>query len=96
MGQIAKAAGVAEKTVYLAFSTKAALLNEIIVSSIRSEGSERPFREQMQQALAAPPYALVNESVYLRLVDGLAWTPDQYRDWLARTLARALLARDAR
>jgi hypothetical protein len=45
---------------------------------------------------AATIYALVNESVYLRLVDGLAWTPDQYRDWLARTLARALLARDAR
>lgn len=168
MSQIATAAGVAEKTVYLVFPTKAALLNEIIVSSIRNEGSEPPFREQMQQALAAPParlielfaeanaqlmsrtarvmalgesaaptdpqlaelrerghdairsdfravaealsahgaladdldadsaaatiYALVNESVYLRLVDGFAWTPEQYRDWLARTLATTLLA----
>jgi AcrR family transcriptional regulator len=172
MSRIAKAAGVAEKTVYLAFPTKAALLNDIIVSSIQSEGPGRPFREQMQQALAAPParlievfaeanaqlmsrtarvmalgesaaptdpqlaelrerghnamrsdfravaealaahgalsddidvdsaaatiYALVNESVYLRLVDGLAWTPDHYGDWLARTLARALLAHAAR
>jgi hypothetical protein len=41
---------------------------------------------------AATIYALVNESVYLRLADGFGWTPDQYRDWLARTLVGALLA----
>jgi hypothetical protein len=29
--------------------------------------------------------------VYLRLIDGSGWTSDQYRDWLARVLARALL-----
>jgi AcrR family transcriptional regulator len=167
MSEIAKAAGVAEKTVYLAFPTKAALLNEIIVSSIRDEASERPFREQMEHALAAPAarlielfaeinaqlmrrtarvlalgesaapadpqlaelrerghaamrsnfqavaqalgtqgaladdvdvgtaaatiYGIVNESVYLRLIDGCGWTSDRYRDWLARVLARALL-----
>jgi AcrR family transcriptional regulator len=83
MSEIAKAAGVAEKTVYLTFPTKAALLNEVIVSSIRDEGSERPFREQMQR---------VNESVYLRLIDGCGWTSDQYRDWLRRMLVKALLA----
>jgi AcrR family transcriptional regulator len=167
MSEIAKAAGVAEKTVYLAFPTKAALLNEIIVSSIRDEASERPFREQMEQALAAPAarlielfaeinaqlmsrtarvlalgesaasadpqlaelrerghatmrsdfqavaqalaaqgalagdvdvdtaaatiYGIVNESVYLRLIDGCGWTSDRYHDWLARVLAKALL-----
>jgi hypothetical protein len=37
---------------------------------------------------SATIYALVNESVYLRLVDGLGWTPDQYRDWLARLSGR--------
>ena len=167
ISQIAKAAGVAEKTVYLVFPTKAALLNEVIVSSIRNEGSDRPFREQMRAALAAPParlielfaeanarlmertarvmalgesaaptdpqlaelrerghdamradfravaealaaqgaladdidadsaaatiYALVNESVYLRLVDGFGWTTEQYRDWLVRALIKELL-----
>jgi len=168
MSEIAKAAGVAEKTVYLAFPTKAALLNEIIVSSIRDKGSERPFREQMERALAAPAarlielfaeinaqlmsrtarvlalgesaapadpqlaelrerghaamrsdfqavakalaaqgaladgidvdtaaatiYAIVNESVYLRLIDGCGWTSDRYRDWLRRMLVKALLS----
>jgi len=33
----------------------------------------------------------VNESVYLRLVDGCGWTPDEYRSWLERTSKSALL-----
>jgi len=36
-------------------------------------------------------YAIVNESVYLRLVDGCGWTPNEYHSWLARTLRKALL-----
>ena len=169
MSEVAKRAGVAEKTVYLAFPTKAALLNEIIVSSIRDADSDHPFREQMAEALAAPPaemldlfadinaklmertarvmalgeaaahadpqlaelrerghhamrsnfhsiaealdahgalsteldveaatatiYGIVNESVYLRLVDGFGWTAKHYRNWLAHVLAQTLLAR---
>jgi AcrR family transcriptional regulator len=168
MSEVAKRAGVAEKTVYLAFPTKAALLNEIIVSSIRDADSDRPFREQMAEALAAPAaemielfadinaelmertarvmalgesavradpqltefrerghaamrsnfrsvaealaaqealppgldveaaaatiYGIVNESVYLRLVDGFGWTATRYRDWLACVLAELLLS----
>lgn len=36
-------------------------------------------------------YAILNESVYLRLVDGCGWTPDEYRSWLERTLRKTLL-----
>lgn len=167
MSAIANAAGVAEKTVYLAFPTKADLLNEIIVTALRAEGAPRPFRARLREALAAPPeeliaefaalsadamartarvlalgesaassdpqlaalrdrghaamrsdcrdvaaalatqgalagdlgadaaastiYAVVNEAVYLRLVDGCGWTPAEYRVWLHRTLAKTLL-----
>lgn len=167
MSAVATAAGVAEKTVYLAFPTKADLLNEIIVTALRAEDAPRPFRTRLREALAGPPeqlvaefaalsadvmartarvmalgesaaasdpqlaelrerghaamrsdcgavatalaargalprdvtaavaastlYAVVNESVYLRLVDGCGWTTDQYRAWLDRTLTRTLL-----
>lgn len=167
MSAVAKAAGVAEKTVYLAFPTKADLLNEIIVTALRAEDAPRPFRTRLREALMAPPeqlvaefaalsadmmtwtarvmalgesgassdpqlaelrdrghaamrsdcrnvaaalaargalaedlttdvaastlYAIVNESVYLRLVDGCGWTPDEYRAWLDRTLTTTLL-----
>jgi AcrR family transcriptional regulator len=167
MGAIAQAAGVAEKTVYLAFPTKAKLLNEIIVTALRAEDAPRPFRTRLQEALAAPPdrllaefaaltadlmartarimdlgetaassdpqlaalrdrghaamrsdchdvaatlavrgalavdittedaastiYAIANESVYLRLVDGCGWSPDRYHAWLERTLRKTLL-----
>lgn len=167
MSAVAKAAGVAEKTVYLAFPTKADLLNEIIVTALRAEDAPRPFRTRLREALAAPSeqlvaqfaalsadvmartarvmalgesaastdpqlaelrerghaamrsdcrdvadalaaqgalasdittdtaantlYAIVNESVYLRLVDGCGWTPNEYHSWLARTLRKALL-----
>jgi hypothetical protein len=39
--------------------SKAALLDETIVSTVRNEGSERPLREQMQEALAAPAARLL-------------------------------------
>lgn len=167
MSAVAEAADVAEKTVYLAFPTKADLLNEIIVTALRAEDAPRPFRLRLREALAAPPaelvaefaalsadvmartarvmalgesaassdpqlaelrerghaamrsdcrdvaaalaaqnaladeisadtgastlYAIVNESVYLRLVDGCGWTPDEYRAWLDRTLRKTLL-----
>jgi AcrR family transcriptional regulator len=167
MGAIAQAAAVAEKTVYLAFPTKAKLLNEIIVTALRAEDAPRPFRTHLQEALAAPPdrllaefaaltadlmartarimdlgesaassdpqlaalrdrghaamrsdchdvaatlavrgalavdittedaastiYAIANESVYLRLVDGCGWSPDRYHAWLERTLRETLL-----
>jgi AcrR family transcriptional regulator len=168
MIEIARAAGVAEKTVYLAFPTKAALLDEIIVTRIRDDGSARPFGARRGEILVSRPdelleqfadeaaglmtraarvmalgeaaapsdpqlaehrerahasmraefgaiaaslarrdalcdgmtvevaaatiYALVDTSVYLRLVDGCGWPPDRYRAWLAGTLRRTLLA----
>jgi AcrR family transcriptional regulator len=167
MSAIASAAGVAEKTVYLAFATKAELLNEIIVTALRAEDAPRPFRTRLREALTAAPdqllaqfaaltadlmartgrlmalgesaassdpqlaalrdrghaamrsdchdvaaalaaqgalaadvttddaastmYAIVNESVYLRLVDGCGWSSDRYRAWLERTLRNTLL-----
>ena len=167
MSAIARAAGVAEKTVYLTFPTKADLLNEVIVSALRAEDAARPLRVRLGEALAAPPeqliaeyasltadlmartarimslgehaassdgglaalrdrghaamrsdcrdaaaalaernaladdlsvdgaaatiYALVNEAVHLRLVDGYGWTVEEYRSWLERTLRATLL-----
>jgi len=41
-------------------------------------------------------YAIVNESVYLRLVDGCGWTLDEYRTWLERTLRQMLLRQPCR
>lgn len=168
MGAIAKAAGVAEKTVYLAFPTKADLLNEIIVTALRAQDAPRPFRARLREALTAAPdqlleefaaaiadlmartarimalgenaassdpqlaalrdrghaamradchevaatlaargalpadvtaddaagtiYAIANESVYLRLVEGCGWSTDRYRTWLEQTLRKTLLA----
>jgi AcrR family transcriptional regulator len=168
MTAVARAAGVVEKTVYLVFPTKAALLNEVIVTAVRGEDARRPLAERHRAALAAPPlellarfgelhadvmartarvmalgesassvdpqlavlrdrghasmrgafteiarsldahgalpagvtiddaadtiYALANESVYLRLIDGCGWAPDRYAAWLTRVLKGALLA----
>jgi hypothetical protein len=39
---------------------------------------------------ASTIYALANESVYLRLVDGYGWSPDRYRAWLEQTLKKTL------
>ena len=59
MTAVARAAGVAEKTVYLTFPTKAELLNDIIVTALRSEDAVRPLRLRLGEALAAPPQQLI-------------------------------------
>jgi hypothetical protein len=40
---------------------------------------------------ASTIYAIANESVYLRLVDGCGWSPDRYHAWLEQTLRKTLL-----
>jgi len=54
---IAKHAGVAEMTVFLAFSTKAALLSEIIRVKVRGDDQDTPMvaRDIWQEMLGAPP-----------------------------------------
>jgi predicted deacylase len=39
---------------------------------------------------AATIYALANDSVYVRLVDGYGWTSRDYARWLGRLLTAAL------
>jgi AcrR family transcriptional regulator len=57
MKSIAVKAGVAERTVYLAFPTKAALLNECIRAAVRGDDEETPKLAQpsFRAALEAPP-----------------------------------------
>ncbi len=59
MAVVAAAAGVSERTVYLAFATKAALLNECIRAAVRGDGDDErtPMlaRGAWQAALNAPP-----------------------------------------
>jgi AcrR family transcriptional regulator len=57
MRAIAAAAGVAERTVYLAFPTKAVLLAECIRVAVRGDDEAQPFmaRERQRAILAAPP-----------------------------------------
>jgi AcrR family transcriptional regulator len=165
---IAAEAGVAEKTVYLAFKNKAALLDAVIDAAIGGADQPVPWAEERESILASPPseilarfgeasagvmertarvlamaeaaatvdpelavlrerghtamrsqfrriaaalrghaalakgiseeqaaatiYALANDSVYLRLVDGYGWSAQQYGRWLACTLSAALMA----
>ena len=165
---IAAEAGVAEKTVYLAFNNKATLLDAVIDAAIGGAQEPVPLAEQREALLASPPreiithlgeasagvmqrtarvlamteaaatvdrdlavlrerghaamrsnfgrvaaalhahgalaegiteeqatatiYALANDSVYLRLVDGYGWSAQQYGRWLAHTLSATLLA----
>src|SRR4051794_40997684 len=51
---IATAAGVSEATVYLAFATKAALLDAVILRAIRDSGSDG-----LDAILASPPSAVL-------------------------------------
>lgn len=52
---IAAEAGVAEKTVYLAFKNKAALLDAVIDAAIGGAEEPVPFATQREAALASPP-----------------------------------------
>ena len=56
MSAIARAAEVGERTVYLAFPTKAALLGEIITVAVRGGDEDAPLadRDAWQEVLAAP------------------------------------------
>jgi hypothetical protein len=40
---------------------------------------------------ASTIYAIANEAVYLRLVDGCGWSLDRYHAWLEQTLRKTLL-----
>jgi AcrR family transcriptional regulator len=57
MSFVAEAAGVSDRTVYLAFATKAALLNECIRVAVRGDDDETPLhaRAVWQAALVGPP-----------------------------------------
>lgn len=69
MTAVATAAGVSERTVYLAFASKAALLNECIRAAVR--GDDEPpamlTRSGWQAALTAPP-----EQMLGRIADATA------------------------
>lgn len=58
---IAREAGVAEMTLFLAFENKAALLSEIIRSTVRGEDHETPIASQAgwQAMLDAPPHQIL-------------------------------------
>jgi AcrR family transcriptional regulator len=71
---IARAAGVSEMTVFLAFDTKAALLSEIIRTTVRDDDHDTPIagRASWQEILDAPPdeilarFAQFNAAVQIR------------------------------
>lgn len=69
MTAVAEAAGVSERTVYLAYPTKAELLNECIRVAIRGDDDEEPLlaRAAWQAALNAPP-----EQMLARMADAVA------------------------
>ena len=54
MTKIAAEAGVAEKTVYLAFPTKADLLNEIIRVGVRGDEDSAPLPKERNRVKCAP------------------------------------------
>src|SRR5436305_5197080 len=63
MQEIARNAGVAERTVYLNFPTKAALLNEIIRVTVRGHDRDEPLLagEGFRAVLEAPPGQLLHQ-----------------------------------
>jgi AcrR family transcriptional regulator len=68
MSAIAREAEVGERTVYLAFPTKPALLNEIITVAVRGGDEDAPLaaRDAWQEVLAAP-----GDQILARLADAL-------------------------
>lgn len=81
---IAETAGVAEKTVYLAFASKPALLDAVIDAAIAAAQDQPPRSD------AATIYALVNETVYMRLTDAYGWSTQAFADWLEHLLRATL------
>jgi AcrR family transcriptional regulator len=69
MTAVARAAGVSERTVYLAYPTKAALLNECIRLAVRGDDDQAPLqaRAAWQAALNSPP-----DEMLARFADGAA------------------------
>lgn len=69
MAAVATAAGVSERTVYLAYPTKAALLNECIRVAVRGGDDEAPLyaRAAWQAAFNSPP-----EQMLARFADAIA------------------------
>jgi AcrR family transcriptional regulator len=63
MKQVAAEAGVAERTLYLTFPTKAELLNEIIRLSVRGHDRDEPLAagEGFRAVLEAPPARIAGE-----------------------------------
>src|SRR3954447_1936555 len=57
MKSIAAAAGVSERTVFLVFPTKAALLGECVRVAVRGDDEARPLlaRDEFRSTLEAPP-----------------------------------------
>jgi AcrR family transcriptional regulator len=77
---IAREAGVAEMTLFLAFDNKAALLSEIIRTTVRGDDHETPIasRARWQEMLDAPPHQILlrfaefNGAVQVRIARILA------------------------
>ncbi|MGH2886814.1 MAG: TetR/AcrR family transcriptional regulator [Solirubrobacteraceae bacterium] len=166
MSSVAREAGIAEKTLYLAFPSKASLLEGVIQTTIGGAQERVPLATQHELVMQSPPqemltrfaegnagvmertarvlalaeaaavidpelavfrdrghqamrarfggiaaalkardalatgitqehaaatiYAVANDSVYLRLVDGYGWTTEDYARWLGRLLTTAL------
>jgi AcrR family transcriptional regulator len=80
MTAVAAAAEVSERTVYLAFPTKASLLNECIRVAVRGDDRDVPLqaREVWQAALNGPPE---------RMLAGLADASAQLMSRAARLLS---------
>jgi AcrR family transcriptional regulator len=73
MARVAKEAGVAEKTVYLVFPSKATLLSEIITVAVRGDDEKTPLQDRRNWAemLASPDSEIVGRfaSAYAALLD---------------------------
>jgi AcrR family transcriptional regulator len=67
MKEVARNASVAERTVYLNFPTKAALLNEIIRVTVRGHDREEPLlaSQGFRSVLEAPPGQLLHQFALL-------------------------------